>query len=232
MHFESSGIYHIYNQGNNRQKIFFNRANYLFFLQKVRTYVQPYGNILAWCLMPNHFHIMAEVEKVAIPVPVSSDGVTLNPESVNNGVTLSHPVTKVPALSHPVTNKLRTLNDSIGIMLRSYTRAVNLQERRTGNLFREETKAICLNEIRGITSNWYTDFGVTFMNAQIPEFQYMQVCFDYIHNNPVKARLVENPEDWEFSSYADLKGLRNSGLVNKERAFDLGLSIQIEPAGF
>jgi putative transposase len=231
MHFETGGIYHIYNQGNNRQKIFFNRANYLFFLQKVRNYVQPYGNILAYCLMPNHFHLMVEVEKVAIPVHVS-DGVTQSSPIANGFGVQSHPVTKVPALSHPVTNKLRTLNDSIGIMLRSYTRAVNLQEKRTGNLFREETKAICLNEIRGITSNWYTDFGVTFMNVQIPEFQYIKVCFDYIHNNPVKARLAENPEDWEFSSYADLKGLRNGGLVNKERAFDLGLSFQIESAGF
>jgi putative transposase len=190
MHFEPGGIYHIYNQGNNRQKIFFNRENYLYFMQKISDYVKPYGSILAWCLMPNHFHLMVEVETVAIPIAFS-DGVTLNPESFSNGVTLSHPVTKVPALSHPDT-KLRTLNDSIGITLRSYTRAINIQEKRTGNLFREETKAICLNEIKGISSNWYTDFGVTFMNVQVPEFQYMQVCFDYIHNNPIKAGLVNS----------------------------------------
>ncbi len=31
MQFEEGHIYHIYNQGNNRQKIFFERENYLFF---------------------------------------------------------------------------------------------------------------------------------------------------------------------------------------------------------
>jgi hypothetical protein len=31
------------------------------------------------------------------------------------------------------------------------------------------------------------------------------------------------PEDWVFSSYADLKGLRNSNLVNRERVAELGL---------
>jgi len=133
-------------------------------------------------------------------------------------VTQSHPDT--------VLGKLRTLNDSIGIMLRSYARAINIQENRTGNLFREETKAICLNEIGGITSNWYTDFGVTFMNVQIPELQYIQVCFDYIHNNPVKAGLVKNREDWEFSSYADITGLRNGTLIDKLRVDKLRLAVR------
>ena len=34
MYFEKDTLYHIYNQGNNKQKIFFNRENYLFFLKK------------------------------------------------------------------------------------------------------------------------------------------------------------------------------------------------------
>ena len=29
---------------------------------------------------------------------------------------------------------------------------------------------------------------------------YPQVCFDYIHQNPVKAKLVIKPEKWLFSS--------------------------------
>jgi putative transposase len=102
--------------------------------------------------MPNHFHLMMEVESVAI-------GVTS--EVISEGVTSSHPFTN----HHPATMKLRTLNDSIGIMLRSYTRAVNIQENRTGNLFREETKAISLNELKGVSSNWYTSFGIAFMNV-------------------------------------------------------------------
>ena len=148
-----------------------------------------------------------------------SDGVTLR-----DGVILSQPVTKIPE-SHPVAKKekLRTLNESIGIMLRSYTRAINIQENRSGNLFHEETKAICLNEIGGISSNWFTSYGVTFIHVQMQEYQYPQVCFNYIHFNPVKSGLVKMPEDWEFSSYADLKGLRNGKLANRKRAAELGL---------
>jgi putative transposase len=210
MYFESGGIYHIYNQGNNRQRIFFNHDNYIFFLKKIKSYVHPYGSILAWCLMPNHFHLMVEVEHTELAVHVHSDGVSQN-----------HPVTNIPE-SHSDA-KIRTLNDSIGIMLRSYTRAINIQQKRTGNLFREETKAICLNEIKGISSNWFTSFGVTYMNIQVLENQYPQVCFNYIHNNPVKSGLIEKTEDWEFSSYCDIKNLRDGKLINRKRIAELGL---------
>lgn len=217
MHFEKGGIYHIYNQGNNRQAIFYNRENYLFFVRKIRTHVLPFADILAWCLMPNHFHLMVEVKSATI-----------------DGVTQSHPVNyqnrALPVnegtQSHLVNNqKNQTFNNSIGVMLRSYTRAINKQENRTGALFREETKAICLNEIRGISSNWYSSFGVTFLNVQIPENQYLQICFNYIHNNPVTAHLTKTPGEWEFSSYLDIAGKREGKLVNKERIEELGLKV-------
>jgi putative transposase len=61
MQLESGYIYHIFNQGNNRQNVFFCRDNYLFFLKKIKMYITPYADILAWCLMPNHFHMMVYV---------------------------------------------------------------------------------------------------------------------------------------------------------------------------
>jgi REP element-mobilizing transposase RayT len=63
--------YHIYNRGNNRQDIFFERENYLFFLRRVRKYLvgetqtsevsetsEVWTTIIAYCLMPNHFHLL------------------------------------------------------------------------------------------------------------------------------------------------------------------------------
>ena len=44
MYLEQGNIYHIYNQGNNRQLIFFKDKNYLFFLKKIQKRVNPiYG---------------------------------------------------------------------------------------------------------------------------------------------------------------------------------------------
>ena len=66
MHFESEDLYHVFNQGNNRQKIFFTRANYLFFLRKIDQHILPHADVLAWCLMPNHFHLMIHVHTVEV----------------------------------------------------------------------------------------------------------------------------------------------------------------------
>lgn len=66
MYFESVELYHVYNQGNNRQPIFISRANYLFFLKKMRRQLLRKSHVLAYCLMPNHFHWMLYVTKADI----------------------------------------------------------------------------------------------------------------------------------------------------------------------
>ena len=67
MQFEQGYIYHIFNQGNNRQNVFFNRENYLYFLKKIWKYIIPYCDVLAYCLMPNHFHLMVLVNELSMP---------------------------------------------------------------------------------------------------------------------------------------------------------------------
>jgi putative transposase len=71
--------YHIYNRGNNRQKIFLEEENYLFFLRRLREYLvekesrlpkfdklrksaslAPPARIIAYCLIPNHFHLLVQ----------------------------------------------------------------------------------------------------------------------------------------------------------------------------
>ena len=221
MIFEPTGIYHIYNQGNNRQPIFFSRENYLFFTRKMHQQILPYADVLAWCLMPNHFHLMVEVKDfVNDSGAADSRGATADSRGADSrGATCSRTPTNNTPASTP------DLNHSIGIMLASYTRAIQKQENISGSLFRQKTKAICLNEIKNMQSNWYNAFGVTFMQVDIPALHYPQVCFNYIHANPVKAGLVKRAEEWEFSSYADLVGLRTGTLINRERVAALGLVI-------
>jgi len=196
MIFEKDYLYHIYNQGNNKQKVFYTRENYIFFIKKIDKYILPYANILAWCLMPNHFHLMVLVKSVD-----------------SQGFTSSEALTK-KGPNKVVRN--RTFNDSIGILLRTYTRAINKQKGVTGSLFRKETKAECLNCFNGNKPIFIQNNAL--INNHLSEKQYPQICFNYIHQNPVKAKLVKNEVDWEFSSAMDYKGLRNGKLINKDIA--------------
>jgi putative transposase len=206
MFFESNHIYHIYNQGNNHIKIFFNRQNYLFFLKKIHEYISPYGDVLAWCLMPNHFHLMVHVKTVEIDIDKS--------EAFTKGN---------PAHSEGFTKHTRTLNNSIGILLRAYTRAVNNQQKRSGSIYRRATKAECITKSDEIANAFLNTAEGGSLIHQIFEKEYLQTCFNYIHNNPVKAGLSQNPGDWEFSSYLDYCGLRKGTLVNPIRAKEFGL---------
>ena len=57
----SGNLYHIYNRGVNKQKIFFSERNYHFFIYRLNEYFRNYAICYAYCLMPNHYHLLIEV---------------------------------------------------------------------------------------------------------------------------------------------------------------------------
>jgi len=169
MHLTEGELYHVYNRGNNRQNIFFKRENYSYFIKGIERYLSPCCDILAWCLMPNHFHFLIHANSNS--VPIIKDG-SFERQQFSQG-----------------TKQL----------LSSYTKAINKQEGRTGSLFQQKTKAIC------VSANERHDTTV----------------FHYIHQNPMKARMVKRMEDWEFSSFKDYIGIRKETLCNLNLAKEL-----------
>ena len=53
--------YHIYNRGNNYERIFFDMRNYDFFLYRLNEVFQNVCELTAYCLMPNHYHLIVFV---------------------------------------------------------------------------------------------------------------------------------------------------------------------------
>ena len=222
---EKGHLYHIYNQGNNRQRIFLERANYLFFLEKIRNHVLPYADLLAWCLMPNHFHLMVQVNEEELPVLPSQGATPLGRDLESHpDLAAGFDIQLQSQRDLGATGQqTRSFQQSIGIMLASYTRAINKRNNWSGSLFRKQTKAICLSCSKTNVRAWVESQGITVINIQPLEMQYPNVCFNYINFNPVKDHLVKQCEDWEFSSYADIKGLRNGKLINRAKIEELGL---------
>jgi putative transposase len=59
--FYQDGIFHLYNRGVDSRKIFIDDQNYLFFNQRLLQYSSELSiTILAYCLMPTHFHLMVQ----------------------------------------------------------------------------------------------------------------------------------------------------------------------------
>ena len=55
--------YHIYNRGNNREPIFFSDDNYRYFLKGYAEHITPVADTFAYCLLPNHFHILVQIKE-------------------------------------------------------------------------------------------------------------------------------------------------------------------------
>jgi putative transposase len=55
-------FYHVYNRGNNRQNLFIEERNYAYFLKLYARRVEPVTDTYAYCLLPNHFHVLVWIK--------------------------------------------------------------------------------------------------------------------------------------------------------------------------
>jgi len=58
---QPSSFYHIFNHANGNENLFREEENYRFFLEKYALYIYPVAETLAYCLMPNHFHLLVKI---------------------------------------------------------------------------------------------------------------------------------------------------------------------------
>jgi len=103
---------------------------------------------------------------------------------------------------------IQNLSKTIGKTLSSYTKAINIQNKCTGNLFQKKTQAKCLSDIEAGSN-------------QLTKTDYPLTCFHYIHQNPLQANLVQELQEWPYSSFPDYYGYRNGTLSNKKLAMKL-----------
>ena len=171
-------IYHIFNRGNNREIIFPQQRNYQYFLHGIGKYVRPNCDILAWCLMPNHFHLLIHANEFS--TSIIKDG-SIDRQQFSQGIKQ---------------------------LLSSYAKAINKQQGRTGSLFQQKTKGILVSDRKN---------------------NYALGAFHYIHQNPMKAALIDKMEDWEFSSFNEYFQKTKNGLCNKRMAIEL---LDIDPSRF
>jgi putative transposase len=109
------GYYHIFNRGVNKQNVFFNSENFNYFLGLMEKYLSGYVHFLAYCLLPNHFHLIIKVQ----------DELLIENQVIKSEFEIGKLVVK----------QFRSL-------FIAYTMAINVQEKRTGSLFESKYKRL------------------------------------------------------------------------------------------
>ena len=182
MYFIPNHVYHVYNRGNNKQRIFFQEKNYAFFLEKINKQLSPSCEMLCWCLMPNHFHLLVYATNKSCIERNSFGG-----------------------------KPMQEFAYQIGVLLSSYSQAINKQNSTTGSLFQQKTKAKCV----------YGQDASGGLKGYGSKTNPLITCLHYIHQNPWKAKLVNKIEDWEYSSFREYMGGTTPLKCNKELLLEM-----------
>jgi len=126
MPFIPGQYYHFYQRGNNRQPVFFERENYLYFLRGIKKYLISQMDILVYCLMPTHYHFLGRIKFPG----QTSEGQT---SVVSRGELSDYAETS---------RGLSLAMQKLGI---SYTKAINKRFNRSGALFQSQFQAKPIN---------------------------------------------------------------------------------------
>lgn len=60
--FVENETYHVFNRTNNKEKLFLTDENRRFFLKRYKDLLGDVIDTYAWCLLPNHFHLLIRVK--------------------------------------------------------------------------------------------------------------------------------------------------------------------------
>ena len=122
---EPGKFYHIWNRGNNRENLFYSSHNYEYFIRLYADYLDPVVETYAFCLLPNHFHLLVRIKSF---LEVSPAGETSN------------------------TRKSNPVSLAFQRFFTAYSQAINIQERRTGSLFEKPFKRLEISSTRQLAN--------------------------------------------------------------------------------
>ena len=122
--FESGRFYHVFNRGNNRQKIFYLPENYRYFLIKLDEYLSSFIELFAYCLISNHFHFLVRVKR--------------NLPGVGN----------LEGLSDSKEKNRCPITQAFSNFFNAYSKAINKQQSLSGSLFQKNFNRILIEDER------------------------------------------------------------------------------------
>ena len=111
-------MYHIYNHANGNDNLFRNEENYAYFLKRYAYFIHPIAKTYAYCLMPNHFHLLVKIR--------SEEGIAITFPKIRT-------LEKLEILEKLEFDKF--ISKQFANLFSSYTQSYNIVFRRKGSLF-------------------------------------------------------------------------------------------------
>ncbi len=170
---QPGSTYHLFNHANGWENLFKEHKNYDFFLKRLSLHVLPAAHIYAYCMMPNHFHLLLKIREENELVKYFKVKQEQKNAAIEEAAKLGKNIEEVTA---DVLEK--KVSKSFSNFFNSYTQAFNNMYERKGSLFMPNMK-------REEVSN---------------DGSFCKVVH-YIHANPVHHQFVNGIDKWPHSSY-------------------------------
>lgn len=181
--------YHIFNHANGFENIFIEDENYRFFLEKYQQYILPIAETYAYCLLPNHFHLVVRIRRREVLEEVFRNFKSTNFSKVPNFGKVENSG-KVEITDNIIE---QFISKQFANLFSCYTQSFNKVNKRRGSLFLKNFRR------EPIENKAY------FLNAVI-----------YTHRNPVHHAFCDRYTDWSYTSFCEIKE-RNSQMIEVEK---------------
>ena len=176
--------YHIFNHANGFENVFNEDENFRYFLERYQLYITPIAETYAYCLMPNHFHLVVRIRKREV-----IEEIIRNKNSTsNNNFSKVWNFGKVSSSNSSIENKEieKFLSKQFSNLFSSYTQSFNKVYKRMGSLFIKNFKREAILDKKH------------FFNVII-----------YTHRNPIHHGFCTTFTDWGYSSYSETIELKS-----------------------
>lgn len=187
--------YHIFNHANGFENIFTKDENYRFFLDKYKQYITPIAETYAYCLLPNHFHLVVRIRRKEVIEELMRSANSNFSKVWNFGkVERIEDVDQIVTVEQPVKQQIDYyISKQLANFFSCYTQSFNKVNKRKGSLFLKNFR-------RELIEN--KDY---FLNAVI-----------YTHRNPLHHAFCDRYNDWSYTSFCEIKE-HNSRVIEVDK---------------
>ena len=177
--------YHLYNHAIGDDNLFREPDNYRYFMDRYAAYVPPIANTYAYCLMPNHFHLLVRIR--------SEEKVRQYFEQQKRRSNRKHTSQK---------NLSNQIGQQLGNWLNAYAKAFNKRYHRRGRLFFDSIqRKLVLNDVYRRTLVHYIHWNPVHHGfVKLPEY-WLYSSLQHIPNSAFAFLDLDALYSW-FDGYA------------------------------
>lgn len=140
--FEKGLFYHVYNRTNNQELLFRNDENFNYFLKRYKYFLNAYLDMVAYCLMPTHFHFLVRVKS---EIPIHEERHDISDSGENHDPVFRN-----------VISVSKIIEEQFRKFFISYSKSYNVMYNRHGSLLQRPFKRVHLeNENKVIDKIYY-----------------------------------------------------------------------------